>query len=87
MYIHVMGIDFYSLSTISLLDFRTVPEVPYFWFFILYLICHLILVSLHAHVLIFSDVRFSYLALVQDQKITCVLPANTCCTVYVNCLL
>ena len=33
----------------------------------------------------FSDVRFSYLALVQDKKITCVLPANACCTVYVNC--
>jgi hypothetical protein len=30
-------------------------------------------------------VRFSYLALVQDKKITCVLPANACCTVYVNC--
>ena len=26
-----------------------------------------------------------YLALVQDKKITCVLPANACCTVYVNC--
>ena len=25
-----------------------------------------------------------YLALVQDKKITCVLPANACCTVYVN---
>jgi hypothetical protein len=25
---------------------------------------------------IFSHVRFSYLALVQDKKITCVLPAN-----------
>ena len=36
---------------------------------------------------IFSDVRFSYLALVQDKKITCVLPANACCTVYVNCVL
>ena len=35
--------------------------------------------------LIFSDVRFSYLALVQDKKIMCVLPANACCTVYVNC--
>ena len=34
---------------------------------------------------IFSDVRFPYLALVQDKKITCVLPANACCTVYVNC--
>jgi hypothetical protein len=34
---------------------------------------------------IFSDVRFSYLALVQDKKIMCVLPANACCTVYVNC--
>jgi hypothetical protein len=34
---------------------------------------------------IFSDVRFAYLALVQDKKITCVLPANACCTVYVNC--
>jgi hypothetical protein len=34
---------------------------------------------------IFSNVRFSYLALVQDKKITCVLPANACCTVYVNC--
>jgi hypothetical protein len=45
-----MGIDFSSLSTISLLDFGTVPEVPYFWFFILFLICHLILVSLLAHV-------------------------------------
>ena len=33
---------------------------------------------------IFSDVRFSYLPLVQDRKITCVLPANACCTVYVN---
>jgi hypothetical protein len=30
-------------------------------------------------------VKFSYLALVQDKKITCVLPANACCTVYVNC--
>ena len=50
MYIHVMGIDFSSLSTISLLDFGTASEVPYFWFFILFLICHLILVSLHAHV-------------------------------------
>jgi hypothetical protein len=29
----------------------------------------------------FSDVRFSYLALVQDKKIMCVLPANACCTV------
>ena len=29
---------------------------------------------------IFSDVRFSYLALVQDKKITCILPANPCCT-------
>jgi hypothetical protein len=27
----------------------------------------------------------SYLALVQDKKITCVLPANACCAVYVNC--
>jgi hypothetical protein len=35
---------------------------------------------------IFSHVRFSYLALVQDKKIACVLPANACCTVYVNCL-
>jgi hypothetical protein len=34
---------------------------------------------------IFSDVRFSYLALVQDKIITCVLPANACCIVYVNC--
>ena len=34
---------------------------------------------------IFSDARFSYLALVQDKKITCVLPPNTCCTVFVNC--
>jgi hypothetical protein len=33
---------------------------------------------------IFSDVSFSYLALVQDKKITCVLQANACCTVYVN---
>ena len=33
---------------------------------------------------IFSNVRFSYLALVQDKKIMCVLPANACCTVYVN---
>ena len=33
---------------------------------------------------IFSDVRFSYLALVQDKKITCVLPSNAYCTVYVN---
>ena len=32
---------------------------------------------------IFSDVRFSYFALVQN-KITCVLPANACRTVYVN---
>jgi hypothetical protein len=24
--------------------------VPYLWFFILFLICHLIVVSLHAHV-------------------------------------
>jgi hypothetical protein len=45
-----MGIDFSSLSTISLLDFGTASEVPYFWFSILFLICHLILVSLHAHV-------------------------------------
>jgi hypothetical protein len=30
---------------------------------------------------IFSDVRFSYLALVQDKKIMCVLLANACCTV------
>jgi hypothetical protein len=37
-------------------------------------------------VAIFSDVRFSYLELVQDKKITCVLPANARCTVYVNCL-
>ena len=29
-----------------------------------------------------SDARFSYLALVQDKKIMCVLPANACCTVY-----
>jgi hypothetical protein len=35
---------------------------------------------------IFSNVRFSYLALVQDKKIMCVLLANACCTVYVNCL-
>jgi hypothetical protein len=34
---------------------------------------------------IISDVRFSYLALVQDKKIMCALPANACCTVYVNC--
>ena len=34
---------------------------------------------------VFSDVRFSYLALVQDKKITCILPANACCTVYINC--
>jgi hypothetical protein len=34
---------------------------------------------------IFSDVRFFYLALVRDKKIVCVLPANACCTVYVNC--
>jgi hypothetical protein len=27
---------------------------------------------------IFSDVRFSYLAQVQDKKIMCVLPANAC---------
>jgi hypothetical protein len=45
-----MGIDFSSFSTIFLLDFGTVPEVPYFCFFILFLICHLILVSLHPHV-------------------------------------
>ena len=32
-----------------------------------------------------SLVRISYLALVQDKQITCVLPANACCTVYVNC--
>ena len=50
MYINVRGIEFASLSTIFLLDFGTVPEVPYFLFFILFLICHLILVSLHAHV-------------------------------------
>jgi hypothetical protein len=31
---------------------------------------------------IFSDVRFSYLALKQDKKIMCVLPENACCTVY-----
>jgi hypothetical protein len=30
---------------------------------------------------IFTDVRFSYVALVQDKKVTCVLPANACCTV------
>ena len=34
---------------------------------------------------IFTDVRFSYLALVQDKKIMCVLLANAWCTVYVNC--
>ena len=34
---------------------------------------------------IFSHVRLSYLALVQDKKITCILPANACCTLYVNC--
>jgi hypothetical protein len=34
---------------------------------------------------IFSDVRFSYLALVEDKKIMCVLPANACCTVFINC--
>ena len=34
---------------------------------------------------IFSDLRFSYRVLVQDKKIMCVLPANACCTVYVNC--
>ena len=50
MYIHAMGIDCSSLSTISLLDFGTASEVTYFWFFILFLICHLILVYLHAHV-------------------------------------
>jgi hypothetical protein len=50
MYIHVRGIEFSCLSTIYLLDSGTVPEVPYIWFFILFLICHLILVSLHAHV-------------------------------------
>jgi hypothetical protein len=33
---------------------------------------------------IFSNVRFSYLALVEDKKVTCVLSANACCTVYVN---
>ena len=52
MYIHVWVIECSSLSTIFLFDFGTVPEVPYFWFFILYLICHLILVCLHAHVFI-----------------------------------
>jgi hypothetical protein len=31
---------------------------------------------------IFSDVKFSYLALLQDKNITCVLPANACCTVF-----
>jgi hypothetical protein len=31
---------------------------------------------------IFTDVRFSYLALVQDKKIMCVLLANACCIVY-----
>ena len=50
MYIQVRGIDFSSLSTMFLLDFGTVPEVPYFRFFIVFLICHLILVSLHGHV-------------------------------------
>ena len=105
MYIHVWVIEFTSLSTILLFEFGTVPEVPYFCFFILFLICHLILVFLHAHVFmnalkvsmtvfshfrdrpvpIFSDVVFSYLALVQDKNIKCVLQANTCCTVYVNC--
>ena len=49
MYIHVRVIEFSSLSTISLLDFGTASEVQYFWFFILFLICHLILVSLHAY--------------------------------------
>jgi hypothetical protein len=33
---------------------------------------------------IFSDLRFSYLALVQDKKIMWVLLSNACCTVYVN---
>ena len=33
---------------------------------------------------IYSDLRFSYLALVQDKKIMCILPSNACCTVYVN---
>ena len=36
---------------------------------------------------IFSDVRFSYLALVQDNKITCVLPANACWLLYSLCQL
>jgi hypothetical protein len=33
---------------------------------------------------LFLVVRFSYLALVQGKKITCVLPANACCIVYVT---
>jgi hypothetical protein len=31
-----------------------------------------------------EELSVSYYALVQDKKITCVLPANACCTVYVN---
>jgi hypothetical protein len=46
MYIHVRGIEFSCLSTIYLLDSGT----AYIWFFILFLIYHLIVVSLHAHV-------------------------------------
>ena len=49
MYIHVRGIEFSSLSAIFLLDSGTTSEVPYFWFFILFLICHLILVSLYTY--------------------------------------
>ena len=33
----------------------------------------------------FQQCEIFYLALVQDKTITCVLPANACCTVYVNC--
>ena len=48
-------------------------------------LCIIFFSLLRQTVPIFSDVRFSYLALVQDKKITCVISANACCIVYVNC--
>ena len=60
--------------------------------FVLCLVCPTLLVLLDSPFSLlrqtssyFSDVRFSYLALVQDKKITCVLSANACCAVNVNC--
>jgi hypothetical protein len=37
MYMCVMGVNFVSVSTILRLDFRTVPTVWYFLFFILFI--------------------------------------------------